>query len=103
MSTGTTPAHPLQSINADRLQRMEARLRAALAPVELELIDESHKHIGHEGAKTGLGHFAVRIVSAQFSGKAPLACHRMIYAALGDMMTHDIHALRISASAPMAR
>lgn len=94
---------PTPAINAERLQRMEARLRAALAPVELELIDESHKHIGHEGAKTGLGHFAVRIVSAEFTGKPPLACHRLIYAALGDMMTRDIHALRISASAPAAR
>ena len=73
---------------------------AALQPVTLDVIDDSHKHAGHEGARDGRGHFTVRIVSPVFAGKAPLARHRAIYAALGEMMQTDIHALAIEAKAP---
>ena len=55
---------------------------------------------GHEGARDGRGHFTVRITSEAFAGKAPLARHRAVYAALGDMMQTDIHALAIRARAP---
>ncbi|MEO8671899.1 MAG: BolA family protein [Tahibacter sp.] len=79
---------------------MRARLESALAPQELELVDESHKHAGHEGARDGRGHYRVRVVSAAFANTAPLARHRLIYAALGDMMQTDIHALSIEAIAP---
>ena len=48
----------------------------------------------------GQGHFGVRIVSAAFAGKSPLARHRIVYAALGSMMQTDIHALAIHARAP---
>ena len=73
---------------------------AALQPVTLDVIDDSHKHAGHEGARDGRGHFTVRIVSPVFAGKAPLARHRAIYAALAEMMQTDIHALAIEAKAP---
>ena len=86
--------------NSKRLVEMEARLRAALQPSELQLLDESHLHAGHAGALTGKGHFAVRIVSEQFRDKLPLARHRLVYAALGKLMETDIHALRIDAQAP---
>ncbi|HEX4910819.1 MAG TPA: BolA family protein [Permianibacter sp.] len=86
--------------NRKRLVEMEARLRAALQPSELQLLDESHLHAGHAGALTGKGHFAVRIVSEQFRDKLPLARHRLVYAALGELMETDIHALRIDAQAP---
>ena len=86
--------------NSKRLIEMEQRLRAALNPVQLELIDESHLHAGHAGALTGKGHFAVRIVSEQFRDKLPLARHRLVYAALAELMETDIHALRIDAQAP---
>ena len=66
----------------------------------LDVIDDSHKHAGHEGARDGRGHFTVRIVSPVFAGKAPLARHRAVYAALGEMMQTDIHALAIEAKAP---
>ncbi|MEO6064809.1 MAG: BolA family protein [Lysobacterales bacterium] len=79
---------------------METRMRAALAPMELEIEDESHRHAGHEGARDGRGHFAVRIVSETFAGQGPLARHRAVYAALGELMTTDIHALTIDARAP---
>ncbi|TXH82011.1 MAG: BolA family transcriptional regulator [Pseudoxanthomonas sp.] len=82
-----------------RIDRIREAL-AALQPVTLDVIDDSHKHAGHEGARDGRGHFTVRIVSPVFAGKAPLARHRAIYAALGEMMQTDIHALAIEAKAP---
>jgi len=84
---------------SERLERIRAALQS-LQPQQLELIDESHKHAGHEGARDGRGHFRVRIVAAQFAGVAPLARHRQVYAALGDLMQTDIHALAIDARAP---
>jgi BolA protein len=82
-----------------RAARLEAALRA-LAPTRLEVIDDSHKHAGHEGARDGRGHFTVVIVSDEFTGRAPIARHRMVYAAVGDLMQTDIHALAIKALAP---
>ena len=82
-----------------RVAAIRERL-AALAPLELDVEDESHRHVGHVGARDGRGHFRVRIVSAAFDGLAPLARHRAVYAALGDMMQTDIHALAIDARAP---
>ena len=79
---------------------IRAALEAALSPVSLEVVDESHKHAGHAGARDGRGHFAVVVVSEAFAGKLPLARHRLVYAALGDLMTTDIHALSIQASTP---
>lgn len=86
--------------NPERIRRMHAALEAALAPDALEVIDESHRHIGHAGARDGRGHFAVRVVSDAFAGEPLLARHRRIYAALGAMMTTDIHALTIRALTP---
>lgn len=83
-----------------RVESIRERLAAALAPEVLEIEDESHRHVGHEGAKDGRGHFRVRIVSRAFAGQLPLARHRAVYAALGDLMHTDIHALSIDASAP---
>lgn len=79
---------------------IRAALEAALAPVSLEVVDESHKHAGHAGARDGRGHFAVSIVSDAFAGLAPLARHRKVYGALGELMTTDIHALSIHARTP---
>lgn len=70
---------------------------SVLAPVSVELVDEDHQHIGH-GA-TG-AHWQLTIVSEAFRGQSPLARHRMVYEALGDLMKRDIHALRIEAFAP---
>ena len=81
------------------IRSIEERL-AALQPVRLELADDSALHAGHEGAKSGGGHFRLTIVSPQFSGKNTVARHRMIYAALGPMMQQQIHALAIRAYAP---
>jgi len=78
-----------------RLARIRTRLERALAPEVLEIIDESHLHVGHPGARDGRGHFRIRISCARFAGRRRLARHRMIYQALGDMMETDIHALAI--------
>lgn len=73
---------------------------AVLAPVKVELIDDSALHAGHAGARSGGGHYRLSIVSAAFAGKNTVARHRMIYAALGDMMRKEIHALAIQAETP---
>ncbi len=86
--------------NSARIARMRALLEAAFAPEALEIADDSHRHVGHEGARDGRGHFTVALTSAAFAGLAPLARHRAVYAALGDMMQTDIHALAIQARAP---
>ena len=80
--------------------QIRARL-AILAPIELEIGDDSHAHAGHAGAKErGGGHFELMISSAQFIGKPLVARHRLIYAALGDLMQREIHALKIDARTP---
>lgn len=76
------------------------KLLVALQPVQIDITDDSHKHVGHAGARAGGGHYGLRIVSPQFVGKPTLARHRMVYSALGDMMKHDIHALNIAAYTP---
>ncbi len=83
-----------------RLAEIRTRLEAALAPESLQVEDEGHMHIGHEGAKDGRGHFRVLIVSEQFQGKTPIQRHRLIYQALGELMQTDIHALAIESYTP---
>lgn len=73
---------------------------SVLAPVKVELIDDSALHAGHAGARSGGGHYRLSIVSAAFAGKNTVARHRMIYDALGDMMRKEIHALAIQAETP---
>ena len=82
-----------------RIEQMHQRL-AVLVPIEIEIIDESHLHAGHAGARSGRGHYALRIRSTMFEGKNPIQRHRMVYEALGEMMQTDIHALSIKALAP---
>jgi BolA family transcriptional regulator, general stress-responsive regulator len=80
-----------------RVAMIRQRLEQALAPETLEVIDESHLHVGHPGARDGRGHFRVRIVSPLFHGLPSLARHRRVYAAMGELMQTDIHALTIEA------
>lgn len=83
--------------NNERMARMRGLLEQAFAPTRLEIVDDSHRHAGHAGARDGRGHFSVEIASPAFAGMAPLARHRAVYAALGAMMQDDIHALAIRA------
>lgn len=83
----------------DTLDRIEQKL-AVLNPDSVELIDDSDKHAGHAGAKSGGGHFQLVIVSPLFGGKSTQARHRMVHAALGEMLEREIHALSIKAYTP---
>ncbi|RLJ65079.1 BolA family protein [Sulfurisoma sediminicola] len=73
---------------------------AALEPSRLEIIDESHRHAGHAGARDGGGHYRMTIVSPRFAGKRTMERHRLVYDAAGDLMKRQIHALSITAKAP---
>lgn len=86
--------------NTGRIKEMERRLNDALEPTRLVITDDSHKHVGHAGARDGRGHFTVDIESEAFRDRSPVARHRLVYDALGDLMQTDIHALAIRASAP---
>ncbi len=89
---GTCRDDEVKSVLLERL--------ANLTPLRLELVDESAKHAGHEGAKSGGRHYRLLIVSAEFSGKSTLLRHRLIYDTLGELMRSKIHALSIQALAP---
>ncbi len=85
---------------SERIDMIREKLTAALSPEQLEIIDESHLHAGHPGARGGGGHFNVIIISNAFEGQNLLARHRMVYDALGDAMKSEIHALSIKANTP---
>ncbi|MBU0783190.1 MAG: BolA family transcriptional regulator [Gammaproteobacteria bacterium] len=77
----------------DIKKRLETTLSA-----EVEVIDESHLHAGHEGAKSGGRHYRVKLKSARFNGLRTLARHRLVYDALAEWMKQEIHALAIDAA-----
>ena len=84
----------------DRTEMIRTRLTEAFAPQELNIIDESHKHIGHASAGGG-GHFAIEIVSNAFIDKTLIERHRIVYDSLDDAMkNNEIHALSIKATTP---
>lgn len=83
-----------------RIEKIEKLLTDALAPITLQITDDSHEHAGHGGFNEDGSHFSVSIVSKVFDDLDTLARHRAIYDALGDMMQQEIHALKISARAP---
>ncbi len=88
-----SPATSLEPVMRERL--------GALHPVSLDITDDSAKHAGHAGAAPGGNtHWSVEIVSRDFAGKPTVARHRMVYAALGDLMNNPIHALQITARVP---
>ena len=86
-------------MSGSRVLEIRARLIHAFKPTELEVIDDSHKHAGHAGAKDGRGHFRVKIVSPMFEGKRQIERHRMVFAALDTLLETDIHALSVRAAA----
>jgi BolA family transcriptional regulator, general stress-responsive regulator len=82
-----------------RASDLEAELRSALKPIALEVLDDSHLHAGHAGAREGR-HFTVRITSERFNELSRVARHRLIYDALHRLIPRGIHALAIEARAP---
>jgi BolA protein len=83
-----------------REQQLRRRLEARFAPTLLTIEDESHLHAGHVGAAGGHSHFRVIIVAEAFRGVSAVARHRLVYAAVDDLLKTDIHALAIEASPP---
>jgi BolA protein len=86
--------------DSERAAAIRERLNHALEPLRLDVTDDSHLHIGHAGAKDGKSHFHVRIVTPRFTGLSRVQRHRLVYAALGELLSTDIHALGIDALAP---
>jgi BolA family transcriptional regulator, general stress-responsive regulator len=83
-------------------KRIREKLERALSPQSLEVVDESHLHAGHAGARQGgESHFRVKVVSQSFAGKSLLERHRKVNEVLADELKPDgVHALAIEAHAP---
>ncbi|HJD43756.1 MAG TPA: BolA family transcriptional regulator [Candidatus Paenalcaligenes intestinipullorum] len=77
-----------------RITQLKSRL-ADLQPTYLEVIDDSHLHAGHAGAKDGASHFTVVIDSPLFEGLTTLQRHRLVKERVSDLMPYPIHALAI--------
>ena len=91
---------PAPAPASSRTQRLRERLESRFAPAQLDVEDESHLHEGHAGAAGGQSHFRIRIVSESFRGIPSVARHRLVYAAVDDLLKTDIHALAIEALPP---
>jgi BolA protein len=87
----------------DRETKLKERLESRFSPTFLHISDEGHLHAGHAGAADGRGHFRVKIVAAAFRGLKPLARHRLVYAAVADLLETEIHALAIDALPTLER
>jgi len=85
---------------SERTELIRSALQQALSPCLLEIEDQSHLHAGHAGARDGRGHFHVTVQAQAFVGLPLMRRHKLIYAALGELMQSDIHALSITATAP---
>lgn len=92
-------------MESNRVEQLRQALQSGLAPVSIEIFDDSAKHAGHAGAREG-GHFRVVIVGTVFKGRTQLERHRLVYAAVASLMgpqsspEHRIHALNIIARTP---
>lgn len=85
---------------SDTPAKIERILGERLQPLHIELRDDSARHVGHAGASSGGGHFHVTVVSAAFQGASRQEQHRMVYAALGEMIPGEIHALGLTTLTP---
>lgn len=92
---------------SDLIAHVEKVLRDRLAATHVEVIDESDKHRGHEGAKGGAKHLRVIVVSSAFEGQGPVARHRMVNALFAEEMNPraqdvvgKIHALALETKTP---
>lgn len=79
---------------------IESRLRESLAATHVEVVDESHLHAGHAGAKSGGGHFRALIVSEQFAGLSRVKAQQLVYGVMGAWMGKEIHALSMQTLTP---
>lgn len=79
------------------IDHIRERLRSRLPAESVEIENQSHLHVGHAGTAGGGGHYAVTVVSKTFEGLNTLSRHRLVYAAVEDLMKKEIHALSIQA------
>ena len=89
-----------EQVSKKRAEMVRERLYQDLGAEFVEVDDQTHLHAGHSGAAAGGSHFEVVVISKAFEGLATLARHRLVYQAVGDAMTQDIHALSIKAYTP---
>jgi BolA protein len=82
-------------------ETIRRKLTERLAPVRLDIVDESHRHAGHAGVRPeGETHFAVTVVSAAFGGLGRVARQRLVYQTLADELATRVHALSLTTLAP---
>jgi BolA protein len=86
-------------VNEALISELRGALESALAPARLEITDDSARHAGHAGARSG-GHFRVSLVAEAFRGRTALERHRLVYAAVASLMAGRVHALNITARTP---
>ena len=96
----TTDTGLTENVSKKRAAMVRERLYQDLGAEFVEVDDQTHLHAGHSGAAAGGSHFEVVVISKAFEGLATLARHRLVYQAVGDAMTQDIHALSIKAYTP---
>lgn len=89
-----------RNMTTETTDRIRRKLTDSLAPLHLEINDESHLHLGHAAARPGTGHYAVTIVSEAFEAHGALERHRLVYRVLSAEMESLIHALALSAYTP---
>ena len=83
-----------------RSDELKSRIVTALAAEHVEVQDDSEQHRGHAGARGGAGHYTVAVVAESFAGLDRVARHRAVYAAVGDMIPAQVHALVVRAFTP---
>jgi BolA family transcriptional regulator, general stress-responsive regulator len=86
-------------------ETMRRKLSERFAPTRLEIIDDSHRHVGHVGHPGGAGqggetHFTVTLVSAEFTGVGRVARQRLVYQTLAEELAGGVHALALTTLAP---
>ena len=86
-------------MTGEAVAQLRSALEHALAPRSLEIIDDSARHAGHAGARSG-GHYRVTLVADAFRGRSRLERHRLVYAAVAPLMSGSVHALNIIARSP---
>ena len=82
-------------------ETIRGKLEEAFRPVHLEIVDESHLHLGHAGAPDGgESHFRVEITAAAFAGRSRVERQRLVYACLAEELAGPVHALSVAARSP---
>lgn len=82
-------------------ETMRQKLAAAFSPASIEIVDESHRHLGHPGARPGgESHFRLKIVAPAFAAMSRIERQRAVYRALADELAGPVHALTLTALAP---